>query len=116
MAKKSTPPRKKNIRKTIKKKTAEPMRAVEARPDLLEQSIAAVSPREQLGKRFEDNLKNPKISVIVVNRNGVDLLRHSLFALQTQSYPWDEIILAGFKLTVVREIQETAHHCVGLGR
>jgi len=93
MVKKSAPRIKKTSLKTRKKKIADPVRLPEPRPDLLEQSIAAVSPREQLGKRFETNLKNPKISVIMVNRNGMDLLRHSLFALQTQSYPWDEIIL-----------------------
>ena len=52
-----------------------------------------LSPLEKLRLEFEKHLDRPSVSLIIVNRNGIDLLRHSLFALQTQSYPLEEIIM-----------------------
>jgi hypothetical protein len=83
----------KSALKTKKVENIDLLNIVEERPDLLELSISLVSPLGQLEKRFESRLRNPKISLVIVNRNGAELLRHSLFALQTQTYPLDEIIL-----------------------
>jgi GT2 family glycosyltransferase len=55
--------------------------------------LLAESPLEKLGRQFEDSLDGPSVSAVIVNRNGVDLLRHGLFALKTQTYPLTEIIL-----------------------
>ncbi|HUO58250.1 MAG TPA: glycosyltransferase [bacterium] len=43
--------------------------------------------------QFEKALDEPKVSVVVVNYDGVDFLWNCLFALKTQSYPPYEIIL-----------------------
>ncbi len=51
------------------------------------------SERRRLEANFEFALKSPKVSVVVVNFDGVDLLWNCLFALKTQTYPPFEIIL-----------------------
>ena len=43
--------------------------------------------------KFEIALSRPKVSIVIVNHDGVDLLWHCLFALKTQNYPIHEIIL-----------------------
>jgi GT2 family glycosyltransferase len=44
-------------------------------------------------QKFEMSLSRPRVSVVVAARNEVDRLWHCLFALKTQTYPPDEIIL-----------------------
>lgn len=51
------------------------------------------SERWRLEANFELALKAPKVSVVVVNFDGVDLLWNCLFALKTQTYPPFEVIL-----------------------
>lgn len=52
-----------------------------------------VSPLKRLEEQFEKSLSRPKVSVVIVNHNGVDFLWHCLFALKTQTYPPVEILL-----------------------
>jgi GT2 family glycosyltransferase len=51
------------------------------------------SVRQRLETQFEKSLARPKVSVVIVNYNGVDFLWNCLFALKTQTYPPYEIIL-----------------------
>ncbi len=60
---------------------------------LLEESLPPLSPLRGLENRLEKNLNRPKVSVVIVNRNGVDFLTRCLFSLKTQTYPLDEIIV-----------------------
>lgn len=55
--------------------------------------LPPVSNRRRLEERLEMALVQPKVSVVIVNHNGVDALWHCLFALKTQSRPPEEIIL-----------------------
>ena len=52
-----------------------------------------LSPLERVEKEFEKSLENPRVSVVIVNHNGVDFLWNCLFALKTQTYPPHEILL-----------------------
>lgn len=54
---------------------------------------APVPLSRRLAEQFERSLSRPKVSVVVVNHDGVDFLWHCLFALRTQTYPPHEIIL-----------------------
>ena len=54
---------------------------------------SSVSPLQRLEKQLSRSLDRPKVSVVIVNRNGVDDLWHCLFALKTQTYPAFEILL-----------------------
>ncbi len=47
----------------------------------------------RMENEFERALDQPRISVVIVNHDGVDFLWHCLFALKTQTYPPHEIIL-----------------------
>ncbi|HVZ80626.1 MAG TPA: glycosyltransferase family 2 protein [bacterium] len=47
----------------------------------------------RMEQKFEMSLARPRVSVVVAARNEVDRLWHCLFALKTQTYPPDEIIL-----------------------
>jgi GT2 family glycosyltransferase len=76
---------------------------------------------------FEDALDRPRVSVVVVNHDGVDFLWHCLFALKTQTYPVFEIILvdnasedasvsfvkANYPLVKVMECQENFGFAMG---
>ncbi len=49
---------------------------------------------DESGRRFARALAgNPKVSVVVVNHNGADLLWNCLFSLRTQKYPLEQIIV-----------------------
>src|SRR5579859_4765482 len=48
---------------------------------------------KELNQKLEQAAQHPKVSVVVVNRNGVDLLWNCLFALKTQTLKPLEIIL-----------------------
>jgi GT2 family glycosyltransferase len=48
---------------------------------------------QRMEEDFERVLGRPKVSVVIVNHDGVDFLWHCLFALKTQTYPIHEIIL-----------------------
>jgi GT2 family glycosyltransferase len=52
-----------------------------------------ISLLRRMEHQFEKALERPKVSVIIVNHDGVDFLWHCLFALKTQNYPPTEIIL-----------------------
>ncbi len=47
----------------------------------------------RMEQEFEGSLGRPRVSVVVVNHDGVDFLWHCLFALKTQTYLPHEIIL-----------------------
>src|ERR1039458_2680671 len=47
----------------------------------------------RMEEEFEGSLRRPRVSVVVVNHDGVDFLWHCLFALKTQTYLPYEIIL-----------------------
>src|ERR1019366_4281585 len=47
----------------------------------------------RMEQEFEGSLRRPRVSVVVVNHDGVDFLWHCLFALKTQTYLPHEIIL-----------------------
>lgn len=51
------------------------------------------SPLRELERKFEAGLSRPRISVVIVNHNGVEALWNCLFALKTQTYPPYEVIL-----------------------
>ncbi|HJT24857.1 MAG TPA: glycosyltransferase, partial [bacterium] len=44
-------------------------------------------------RNFKESFSHPRVSVVIVNHNGVDALWNCLFALRTQTYPPYEIIL-----------------------
>src|SRR5258708_808706 len=98
MKNKKTHPPKTRISKSFRKN-----KKVEKKPSaknlvfpsrsLLEDSLPAVSPLRGLENRLEKNLNRPKVSVVVVNFNGVDFLSRCLFSLRTQTYPLYEIIV-----------------------
>ena len=52
-----------------------------------------VSLLKKMEAEFEESLSRPRVSVVVVNHDGVDFLWHCLFALKTQTYSLYEIIL-----------------------
>ncbi len=77
-------------------------------PRMVEEEILLVSALAKMEEDFEDSLRRPKVSVVIVNCDGVDFLWHCLFALKTQTYPPAEIILvdngsADASISFVRE-------------
>lgn len=51
------------------------------------------SPLKELERSFKEGFSHPKVSVVIVNHNGVDALWNCLFALNTQTYPPHEVLL-----------------------
>jgi len=48
---------------------------------------------KRMERDFEARLAHPRVSVVLVNKDGVDSLWHCLFALKTQTYVPEEVIL-----------------------
>src|ERR1035438_1694333 len=55
--------------------------------------LPPISSLRRMEEQFEMALPRPKVSVVIVNRDGVDFLWNCLFAVKTQTYPIHEIIL-----------------------
>ena len=81
----------------------------------------------RMENEFERALDRPKVSVVIVNHDGVDFLWHCLFALKTQTYPLHEVILVdnasedasldfvktNYPLVKVMECQENFGYAMG---
>src|SRR6185369_9622118 len=59
----------------------------------LEDFERRVSALHRMEEEFESDLSVPRVSVVIVNMDGVDDLWHCLFALRTQTRPPEEILV-----------------------
>lgn len=55
--------------------------------------IPGISLTRKMEEEVGRHLAHPRVSVVIVNRDGVDSLWHCLFALKTQTYQPEQIIL-----------------------
>lgn len=62
-------------------------------PGRFEKTLPSIAPHLQQELNFKRNLARPRVSVVLVNRDGVERLSRCLFALKTQTRRPDEIVL-----------------------
>jgi GT2 family glycosyltransferase len=61
--------------------------------NLFKKSLQSLSSVLEMDLRFREALTDPSVSVVIVHREGTDLLGHCLFALKTQVRSADEVIV-----------------------